>query len=269
MAEEKIIDEIIKLRELTERLDCRDSKILSAVSELEHAFDAIGDVVIIVDVDHKIKYANKSALNKFKLTKKELNGYGTCRDLICNSLDSKCMEDKCPLMSTNFKVEEKEGYFGGKLDGWYRRTRSVITNGDDKIIGAICIFKDISDRKNIEDKLRRNEKKFSLLLDHVPMGVFMKDSNFETIYVNKYMIERLNSDEYLGKTPLETFPKEVGEKMIEADKMTLEKGYYETIDVVPNLNGEYHTYKTCKFIIEDGDDSPMIGGVTVDISQNK
>jgi PAS domain S-box-containing protein len=269
----KEIHEIIKLRELTEKLNGRGEKLLFAVREMQLVFDSLVDLVIIVDTDHNIKYANKAALKAFGESLEELTGkkQRVCKDLLCDHGDEDCLKKICLIKHNNAQesVLEDERHFKGKLNGWYKRTRTLIINGNDDVIGAVCMFRDVSDRKKVEQKLLKSQQRFYFFMDNVPLGVFIKDYKSKTVYVNKYMLEAfgVEKEDYLGKTPFDIFPRNIAEKMVKADKMAMSKGKCETIDVVPHKDGTNHVYKTCKFVLESKDGKPkLLGGVTIDVT---
>ncbi|WP_048825908.1 PAS domain S-box protein [Hymenobacter sp. DG25B] len=56
---------------------------------------------------------------------------------------------------------------------------------DDKYIGSLCKFEDITERKNNEDALKRREEKYRSIIESMNMGLVELDLNNNVTYVNQ------------------------------------------------------------------------------------
>ena len=122
-------------------------------------------------------------------------------------------------------------------------------------------------RLGAEKALRESEEQFSLFMDYLPAIVFIKDKNGKTLYVNKYMNDVLGAKDWIGKSTLELFPKDVAELMIADDKKTMSKGYQEVVEKLPDKNNKINTYQTYKFRIDRHGMPPLLGGIALDITK--
>jgi len=59
-----------------------------------------------------------------------------------------------------------------------------LRNGDGELVGAMNCFQDITDRKRVEERLRRNESLLRLVLDALPVGVGVFDLSGDIILSN-------------------------------------------------------------------------------------
>ena len=120
----------------------------------------------------------------------------------------------------------------------------------------------------MESKLRDSEERFSLFMDYLPAMAFIKDKESKTLFVNRPMDETLGAKDWIGKIPLDLFPKEIAKAMIADDKKTLAEGYQNIVETVPDKNGINHIYQTHKFKFENSEKVPFIGGIALDITKS-
>ena len=121
-------------------------------------------------------------------------------------------------------------------------------------------------RDRAKEALRESEERFSLFMDHLPAVAFIKGEEGRTQYVNKYMNDVLGAKDWIGKTTLDLFPKDIAEPMIADDKKTLAEGYRMIVETVPDRHGTDHIYQTHKFKIERSGKPPLLGGIALDIT---
>jgi PAS domain S-box-containing protein len=147
-------------------------------------------------------------------------------------------------------------------DTWVSTTKLPMRDSDEKIIGTFGISGDITERKLVEEELRKSEKKYSnlnamfrLLADNTDDFLWAKDVNSKFTFVNKTMCDRIliakNIDEPIGKTDLyfalrqrEAHPENAewhtfGERCIDSDKATLRKGKSMQFDEYGNIKGKF------------------------------
>ncbi|MCF8366497.1 MAG: response regulator, partial [Bacteroidales bacterium] len=111
--------------------------------------------------------------------------------------------------------------------------------------------------------------RFSLFMDHLPAVVFIKDYQGKTLFVNKFMDEAFGASAWLGKTMLEVFPDELGEKLCADDLNSMELGYQKIEESLMHLDGKLHYYETQKFTIDRSGQELWLGGISLDITERK
>jgi PAS domain S-box-containing protein len=106
---------------------------------------------------------------------------------------------------------------GRHIDGIWRFMEVLGTNllADDAIRGIVLNVRDVTERKRAEDALRESEKKYQVLTEISPVGVFKTDTQGTTTYVNPRwcQISGLSAEEALGDGWLRAVPLEDREKI--------------------------------------------------------
>jgi|GEM_PF-5509833 len=104
-------------------------------------------------------------------------------------------------------------------------------------------------------------------IDHLPGLAYIKDADSRTLMANRGFQTLLGLDpaSMIGKTSRELFPGAFGEKLVADDRRVLESARTEVIE--ERFGGR--DYETIRFIIDAGDDTRQIGGITLDITARK
>jgi diguanylate cyclase (GGDEF)-like protein/PAS domain S-box-containing protein len=98
----------------------------------------------------------------------------------------------------------------------------VITDTGGKVIGIITTCEDITARKDMEEKLKESEEKFRSLVDSTDDSIFLLDSNYKFLFMNKKHLFRMgiSEGEYTGRSFIEFHPpEEAGEFIAKVDEV--------------------------------------------------
>ncbi|MBM2817062.1 MAG: hypothetical protein HW421_3824 [Ignavibacteria bacterium] len=122
-------------------------------------------------------------------------------------------------------------------------------------------------RKKTEKELIENELIFKSFLENSPVYVFFKDKDIKTLKLSRNYEQMLGIpvENALGKTMDDLFPSDLAKRMMEDDKEILSGGRLITVE--EELNGRY--YETTKFPIQFDNQSKMLAGFTLDITDRK
>lgn len=154
---------------------------------------------------------------------------------------------------------------------WIFSTGSVIERDEEgNPLTMTGIHLDIHKEKQASMELAEIQNRFKLFMDAHPGAVYIKDSrNLSLIYGNKYMNDFLSNDDILNKSPGELFPPDIADEIIVHDKETLRKGFLELTEERPRSDGQARYFYTRKFRIDTIEGTPMLGGISYDITEQK
>ncbi|MFA5066094.1 MAG: PAS domain S-box protein [Dehalococcoidia bacterium] len=186
---------------------------------LDAALDSIPQLVMILDNDHRIKWANKSTTAFFKLPLSKITGK------YCYALmhGSDTPPEGCPLtdLMKSGKQKEAELYLPGKR---IRANVTAVPQFDNKgnIARIVHIVDDITERKMTERALRQSEAFLKSIIEHSPYAMWISDSHGLMIKMNKALRGLFNvTDEEL-----------VGKYNIFQDNIVEEQGYMPLVQDV-------------------------------------
>ncbi len=139
---------------------------------------------------------------------------------------------------------------------------------------VIAVLLDITEKKQMEDKLYRKMTELSALLSSVPAMVYFKDSSLRYVTVNELFAKKtgFSVQDITGKTDYDLFTKEESDRFSETDKNVLENGIpiYNIEDIIKVKDGSIIYTLTSKipFKNENGIVIGMVGS-SIDISKIK
>jgi len=134
---------------------------------------------------------------------------------------------------------------------------------------VVVLTEDLTELIEAQKARQASEERFRLFMDHLPAAAFIKDEGGRTLFINRYLDEILGGSHWLGKTTIELFPGPVGEQMCTADQRALQKGYEKLTEIVPHADGGLHTYETQKFALQRPGLPPLLGGISIDITERQ
>jgi PAS domain S-box-containing protein len=147
---------------------------------------------------------------------------------------------------------------------------------------VIMLCRNISERLQAKEELVKEKTLLRTLIDSLPSGVFIKDSNFRKIIANPIHIDSvkghlkrngLNADvNIIGKTDFEIFLPEEAKRFLEIEKEIIEKGAAIINNVEPGWgpNGERIWLLVSKVPIQTSDGTILgMVGITTDITVQK
>ncbi len=139
----------------------------------------------------------------------------------------------------------------------------------ERITGTV---QDITERFRMEQALRDSEELFKLFMRFLPGLAYIKGPDRRATYVNERFEEWFGvpREEWTGKTNDEVWPEEFAEKVRQDDEAVLKEGRsVETLEYLTLPGSGLHTYLTHKFPIARPGRPTLLGGVSIDITEQK
>ncbi|MGB7969625.1 MAG: PAS domain S-box protein, partial [Methanobacterium sp.] len=170
------------------------SSLIRSNNEWENTFDALHNLIAIIDINHRIKKVNKAMADKLNGKPEDFIGL-TCFSLVHGTdvppdfcPHSKLLEDK--------KYNEKE-FPIESLDGYYSVSVSPIFDDDGHFTGSVHVVKDITERK----KLEKSSNLLAAIVESSDNAIIGKDLNANINSWNKsaQKMYGYSSDEIIGK----------------------------------------------------------------------
>ncbi len=134
----------------TERRNAEE-KVLKAKEEWEHTFDAVPDLIAIVDLDYNILRVNQAMVNRLGVKVEDYSGK-KCYELIHGTKEP---SSECPhRYMLEDGLEHTLEVHEDNLEGDFINSASPMYN-EKKLIGCVHVMRDITERKLMEDELKR------------------------------------------------------------------------------------------------------------------
>ncbi len=136
---------------------------------------------------------------------------------------------------------------------------------------VMYLERDITQRKNAEDFLRKNEELLNAIVETAKDSIFIKNTSRQYIKVNKAMevLFGMTKEEMLGKTDKDLFGNESSIHIGDVDRQVLDGNTVEEFPSKP-VRGELRYFHTIKVPIKDAEGSITgLCGIARDITDGK
>ena len=255
------------IRDVTERIENEE--------KLEQFFRAVEqspNSIVITNIDGNIEYVNPKFTEITGYTKEEAIGKNP--QILKSGFQTK--EFYKNLWDTITNGKEWRGEFHNKKKNgdlyWELASISAIRNQNSQITHFLAIKEDITEKKKIEESLRRSEERFRSIIEETPTGICITNEDGIFEYVNSAFCNLLNysSDELIGNHIKIIFPEEKRDFI-----SFLQKKYLiRDIDIkseweIVSKTGNKLTILSDTTTIIGYDDQPKIVNFLVDISYRK
>jgi PAS domain S-box-containing protein len=181
--------------DITDRKEVSEK--LAALREFdERIIDSLDDALLVIDPeDYKIISTNEVALKQLNLRKEELIGK-TCYQTT-HHLSKPCQppEHDCPirrvLETSENRIVEHKHFDENNNERIVEVSARLVKNPEGKPV-IIHVARDVTERKQMETRIREAEKRYHALFDRAPFGILVFDAeNAKIIEFNEVAHEQL------------------------------------------------------------------------------
>ena len=142
---------------------------------------------------------------------------------------------------------------------------------DDRTVFATIagMFSTILERRNAEQELQESQDRFIAFADNMPGPVYIKDDQSKVLFINRYMRDVSPTpmrEDWEGKSNIDLWVKDRAVELTEEDQRVLIEGPMDRIQTTVR-DGKTRTFRTHKFPIFREGKPPLIGGFSIDISE--
>ncbi len=232
----------------------------SVMAEASNSYDAIPHAAVVVDNHCIISQLNRHAVKLTGLKKEALLHHNVHPYFHPHHIAAEDCE-LCSLIHNGIAVDSRVVHFPEK-NQWFVISLAPIIAGN-VTSGMIQSSTDITAQIIATQKLEQSEQLFKTVINATPDWIFIKDTQFRYIFVNKGYAEALNNqpEEFYGKTDVEMgFPhdlifgdKDKGIRGFRADDIDVLNGctLQNPYDPATFSDGSLHIFDTYKTPLYD------------------
>ena len=179
-------------------------------------------------------------------------------------------------------LKELESYLSKQIDNFKQehrikvqgKTRWVAISGQasfdekNRPVKMTGFIKDITDIKEAQIVLKESQEQFTLFMNNLPAGAFIRDEKGDFIFSNTYLNKLFDKESLEGLNFHELFTSDDREILIESDKRVLSHGADLIEHKFNTKDGTTKYFNVHKFLINK-DDKHLIGGIYSDITPQK
>ena len=201
-------------------------------------------VAFMKDANGRYVYANKKLESMFHLSFSELKGktdYDWLPPEI--ALNARDNDQKVLAEGQTLELFETVPTPDGAAKHWLVLKFPFTNTAGQKFVGGAAV--DITERQEIEEKLRKSEEEIRSLLENSSDVIVRYDTDLRYLYVNPHLerMSGISRDKFLGRTPLEVgLPEEVWQNTLENYNKIIETKKESVFDFeYPTLAGNKFT----------------------------
>ncbi len=206
-----------------------EEEAIQAAKNWEYTFDAVPDLIAIIDNKYRIVRANRTMAARLGVTPGECVGL-TCYHVIhgTDKPPSFCPHRQLLRDGAEHTAEVCEGCLGG----YFVVSTSPLHDQDGKLIGSIYVARDINERKRVEERLKESEEKYRNIVETANEGILIIDAEVRITFANKKIAEMLGCslEELIGRF-LWDFADEEGKDILKQNMEKRRQGINEVYEL--------------------------------------
>jgi|GEM_PF-1672692 len=162
------------VEERTAALKATNARLLQAKSEWERTFDAVPDLIFILDAQHRIIRANAVVLNRLGLNWSEVIG-ARCYEIMHGLTEPPSFCPHAKLLADGRPHSDE--VFEERFNAIIEVTVSPLRDKTGALSGSVHVARDITQRKQTEYALIESEKRYRELVERASDVLYQTDTN--------------------------------------------------------------------------------------------
>ena len=215
--------------------------------------DFSSDYIIILDRDLKIMQVNDNFLKLANIESKTILGQ-KLESTALPAFNSAEMKSNLRAVLNGKRVNKELTCTIGKKQ-YFCILKMIPTTFEDGLPGVTLILEDITERKQVEEELRKSEQRYRRLLESISDGVYVVDNESRIVLVNQAgsQLVQTNKTELLGKKAIDVFQSIKNTPFFNAFEQVMKTGKPDTVvsDYV-NKNKIKATYEARMYPVPEG-----------------
>ncbi len=260
-------------RDITDRKQA-ERALKESESKFRNLVENISDVFYITDADGKLVYVSPNIASQTGYSIKEIIGKSYIR-LIAKEdrrrvIDHYAQKAKSNDIDTTIEIRilKKDGSIV-----WTEQLSRMVRDNEGRIIQFRNLIRDITERKNAQEVIKRSESLFRSVWESSNDGMRLTDGEGKIIKVNQAFCELVNkpAEEIIGN-PLDIFYRQPdNERVLESYINNYNKNSFSPfIEREFNLwNGEIKWFAVSTAVLGNIESSPLILSIFRDITERK
>ncbi len=156
---------------------------------------------------------------------------------------------------------------------WYRDIGVTIHDENGIPLKAVGTFRDVTDRRQAEEELRRQKHLFKSVLDNIPHRIWLKDCQGQHVVVNQSFAESVGTAPaaLIGKTDFDLWPTDKAQMFQDEDQAVMNTGQIFSLEEqLPMPDGTIRWFSTTKTPMYD-EAGQVIGttGISMEVSDRR
>jgi PAS domain S-box-containing protein len=155
---------------------------------------------------------------------------------------------------------------------WCEWNNGVLRDNENGIVGGISLALDVTQRKRMEEELRKSRGFLNSILDTAPMLIYVTSTDNRYRLVNKAWEEFVGRDreEVIGLSMEQMFSLTTSQRFRDQNKRIVDHGLPLVFEEQVSAPGGTHYFYTIKFpLFDDRGKVEAVGGISLDITEKK
>ena len=251
------------------RIEDRQQRLERALQQLQIVTDSMSASIVHCSRDMKYRWVSRPYADWIGLPPEQIAGRP-----IVDIVGSEAFEQLRPRFEqvlAGRKVQYEEVIDVKRLGRrWINAVYSPTLDAGGVPDGWVGVIVDNTDRRQMEEALRRSEQCFAHFMQFLPGSAWIKDLEGRYVYANDAAEAIFNRrrDALYGKCDGEVFPNQSAAQFAENDRqaLTSENGV-QVVETLEHADGIVHHSLVSKFPIPGSNGTPaFVGGIAIDIT---